>query len=233
MASKDDLPRASPFVSVVAVDLLWSLLNEAPGNATHVDSMLRDACSRGFTFIRFAGSAFWPTQMALYQSNASAYFEVFDMVVSLAKAHGCGLVPSLFWNIFLFPDLVHEPAGALTQPSTSKAYAAMVAYATAAVSRYASEPAIVAWEVANEWNLVMDLNMSGRTDECAPGMGTPAVRTTADNVSTDGLMLTMTGLAETIRAADPMHRPVTSGHALPRPQAEHLRASYHEAHQGE
>jgi hypothetical protein len=75
--------------------------------------------------------------------------------------------------------------------------------------------------------------MSGRTDCCAPSMGTPAVRTQADNVSTDGLMAVMSDLAEAIRASDALGRPVTSGHALPRPEAEHLRASYYSGHEGE
>lgn len=230
VASKEAVP--APFVSVVAVDLLWSLLNESPGNTTHVNGMLHDACSRGFTFIRFAASTFWPSQMALYQTNASAYWEVLDTVVALAKANGCGLLPSIFWNLFLFSDLSQEPAGALMEPQTSKAYAAMEAYATAMVRRYATEPTIVAWEIGNEWSLIMDLNMSDRTDCCAPGMGTPLHRTSADNVSTDGLMLTMAGLAGAVRAADPLARPVTSGHALPRPAAEHLRESFYSGNQG-
>lgn len=227
------LHAPSPIVSVVAVDLLWSILNEAPGNTSHVETMLHDACSRGFTFIRFAGSAFWPTEMALYESNATAYWEAFDTVVALAKGEGCHLLPSLIWNLFLFSDIVGESLGSLMQPATSKAYRAMEAYVVNAVQRYADEPTIVAWEIGNEWSLIMDINMTGRTDCCAPGKGTPARRTAADNVSTDGLMLTMNGLAEAVRAADPLHRPVTSGHALPRPAAEHLRASYYSGSQGE
>jgi hypothetical protein len=145
---------ANPFVSVVAVDLLWSLLDEAPGNVTHVDGMLRDACSRGFTFIRFGGTAFWPSQMNLYNTNATAYWSTLDTIVGLAKSHGCSLVPSLVWNLFLFSDMEHEPLGALVQPASSKAYAAMEVYVSAFVSRYSHEPAIAAWEIGNEWNLV-------------------------------------------------------------------------------
>lgn len=214
-----------PQVSVVAVDLLWSLASS--GNVSHVQTMLQDACSRGFTFLRFGGSLYWPLQMnQSYLQNETGYWAMYDTIVDLAAANGCLLMPTVAWNTFMFSDLVNESLGALASPATSAAFAAMSAYATKLVTRYATNPTIAAWELFNEFNLLADLNMTGSTDSCAPPLGTPAVRTAADNISTDGMIAVMSALAGVIRANDPLKRPVTTGHALPRPAAAHLRASY-------
>ena len=84
----------------------------------------------------------------------------------------------------------------------------------------------------NEYNLQVDLDFS---DGCcnasgiAPPLGTPTHRSRADNFSTAELSSFQARYAGWIRAADSKRRPISTGHAVPRPGAWHLAQSYHAA----
>ena len=220
-----------PRASVNAVFLLWSYLGQSPlppaAARAQAAAAMRDACSRGFTVLRFAGSAFWPLQMnQTYLAQPRAFWAAWDALVADARAAGCRLLPSLHWLDWMWPDLYGEPAGVffnLSAPSQSRA--AALAYTTELVSRYSADATIAGFEVGNEWNLNADLDMAGATWGCDPAMGTPAVRTAADDRSTDAVVALGALVAATVRAADGLRRPVSSGHALPRPAAQHLRRS--------
>ena len=221
-----------PRATVVAVDLLWSYLGQSPlppaAARAQAAAALRAACSaRGFSVLRLAGSAFWPAEMnATYIQAAPVFWAAWDALVADARAARCRLLPSLHWSDWLWPDLYGEPAGLFFNlGAPSRARTAAIDYTTALVTRYAAEPVIAGWEVGNEWNLNADLDMAGATWNCDPAMGTPAVRTAADNRTTDQLIALSSAIAAAIRAADSLHRPVSSGHALARPAAEHLRRS--------
>jgi hypothetical protein len=96
------------------------------------------------------------------------------------------------------------------------------------VSRYANNPAIAYWEIANEFNLFTDLDMQGKKSLIAPALGTPTQRTRADNFSTAELRNFQQLQASWIRQHDQLDRKISTGHAIPRGQAEHLRASYYQ-----
>ncbi len=197
------------------------------GRTTAIDRMT-SACSRGFTFLRVSGSLYWPSQMnSSYIAYPEAYWAAYDTMVADARSCGCRLMPSLFWNAFMFADLSGEPLGTGVRDPTSFTSQAMHRYAAELVSRYAANDTIAAWEFGNEWNLLLDLDMEGSTDGSAPSLGTPASRTRADNVSTDDWMTFAAGIVATIRDHDTLKRPISSGHAVVRSCAEHLRASYH------
>lgn len=216
-----------PMVSVVVVDLLWQTLG-AGGSPQTVNASLRRACQSGFTFVRFAGTPFWPLQASeTLLLNATRYWEQMDGIVAMAQAYNCYLMPSLFWNEFLFADLHDEPLRQMLTNASSASQIASLQYVATFVQRYATNPTIAAWEVGNEFNLNADLNMSGATYVCAPGMGTPAFRTSADNHTTDDMIHYGSLVAAIIRTHDLLHRPISTGHAVPRAQAEHLRASYY------
>jgi hypothetical protein len=167
------------------------------------------------------------------------------------------LVPSLLFNTFMIVDAAKEPLGQLaagaraqaqaqaqglptttttTTTTTTLSWTWAVEYVTEFVARYgpwnASDvagggPLVVAWEITNEFNLLVDLNQTDFCNECNPPRGTPSSRTLADNVSTDDWVAISAGLADAIRAADPLPgRPVSGGTALARTSAQHLRASY-------
>ena len=100
----------------------------------------------------------------LWQQDSSGFIERFDTYLQIASSHGIGTMPVLFdscWNPF--PKLGTQPAptpgihnsqwvqapgaDALTDSST---YPALLAYAKAIVSAFASDPRVVLWDVWNE-----------------------------------------------------------------------------------
>lgn len=214
-----------PRVSVVAVDLLWTYLGQTPRTISQANDAMSAACSRGFTFLRVAATAFWPSdQNSTYLQHPAAYWAAFDALVAAARARGCSLMPVVTWSDWIWPDLAGEPAGLMFSSAASKARAAFLAYASELATRYAREPAIAAWEISNEQNLNADIDMNGTTYGCAVGKGTPAFRTSADNRTSDGVIGLGAAVAAALRAADALARPISSGHALARPAAQHLRA---------
>jgi len=54
-----------PRLSVDAVDILWAYIGEGPNNATTIRKHMDDACSRGFTYLRFAASGFAAQDMTM------------------------------------------------------------------------------------------------------------------------------------------------------------------------
>jgi hypothetical protein len=215
-----------PLVSVNQVDLWWRYL---VGDGAGAKAAAAEACARGFTTMRVAGSAFWPSEMT-WVNNSDAYWSLFDTMVADAGEVGCFLIPSVFWNVYLFSDLASEPFSQMRNTS-SVSYRLSMSYLTQMITRYANNPTIAAWEIGNEHNLFCDLNMTGRTDICAPGMGTPAFRTSADNCSTADMVALQSQVAAVIRANDKLNRPISTGHAVPRPQAWHLQQSYYNPYQ--
>ena len=223
------LSSSRPFVSVNIVDALWNYVGEGPNNATHSHNIMRSACSRGFTIIRFAGTAYWPRNMNdLFYGNETRWYSLFDELVADAKATNCSLIPSFLWNPFLFADIAHEPLSQFIAAPSSVGRSALFRYVESIVSRYRMDPTIVAWELWNELSNMADMNMSKRTSFCAPSFGTPAYRTQQDNFSTSEMISFQALFAATIRRIDThLNRPITSGNDVPRADAEHLRSSYH------
>lgn len=222
---------SKPFVSVNVVDAWWQYIGEVQGSRAESIAHMSDACTAaGFTFIRVSATSYWPDIMRdTWFTNRTAYLDLFDVFVADAEAAGCTLLLDLFWNTFLFADAVGEPLGAITdlsKPSVGRA--AMLDFATAMVGRYARNRTVAGWEFGNEWNLLVDLNMTAQQPNIAPGRGTPAARTAADNFSTDGLVGLLETVTTAIAAADPLHRPISSGMAMPRPFATALRAVYYD-----
>lgn len=227
-----------PRVSVVAVDGLWIELGNSrkPPGFTH--TQLADAASKGFTFIRVAGTAFWPDELREYESNHTAYMGAVHRLFHAANATGCRLLVSVFWNWFAVPDLVGEPLGAAMRNTSSATRAFMRRYLSDITAAAAEYPDSVAgWELGNELSNLADLNMSGRTSSIAQHLGTPTVRTSADNFSTSDMIAFDTWLAAETRAAATtaatargvvLSTVVSTGHSTPRPAAYHLRMSYHD-----
>jgi hypothetical protein len=197
--------------------------------------------------IRFGASGFWPVDQALWanESTRKLYWDEFDSVVEDATELKVKLIPSLLWNIFAVVDLCKEPLSALipsafehhTGNSTHVLHrrnaitcslSSAREFTSELVSRYASNPTIVHWELTNELNLHADLDMEGKKTLIAPSLGTPGQRTRLDNFSTNGMREFQQLQANWIRQHDKLGRGISTGHAIPRPNAEHLRASYHE-----
>ena len=236
------LPPDNP-IGVDMPDLLRLYLGISPGGASSAQHEMDLARTRGFTHARIEAGQFWPAELqgaTGWQSNPTAYFAAFDALMSDARARGFRLVPSLLWLSFLFPDTVGEPQGQLFVPG-SKSRTLAEQYITQVVTRYASDDAVLYWEVGNELNLAADTDYSGCVGSSppsycyiAPSLGSPASRSSADDylscnaclgISTaqQDLGEFMSSMATLIHGIDPEH-PLSSGYADLTPNA------YHAAH---
>lgn len=220
-----------PPASVDIVGAFWNAIWDGQTGIAQTAAAAKDACAdRNFTYIRFGASAFWPKELSLWLNNSDAYWSLMDQSIDALEAGGCThLIPSLFWNSFCFSDLLGEPLGMLAvgaRGEPSRSWQATLDYIQQFVTRYAHRPSIYMWELGNEWNLILDLDQSKFCNNCGAAEGAPTVRTRADNISTADWQVVSTGWAAAIRSYDPLHRPIGSGHGVPRPDAEHLRASY-------
>lgn len=180
---------------------------------------------RGIPFARLSIAAYWPEGLALFRQDRESYLRRLDGVVRSAEAHGIGLVPSFFWAYWTVPDLVEEPIRAWGR-ADSATHAFMREFTQAVVSRYRDSPAIWMWEFGNEFNLSADLPLDkAMLPPAIPAHGTPAERDVAlDLLTTEDVRVAMSAFALEVRNIDP-ERPITSGHAVPRPHAECLRAT--------
>ena len=173
-------------------------------------------------FIRFACCGFWPKDWTLYRSNKNEYFRRMDRLVAEAREHNIGLIPSLFWYDACIPDIVGESRNQWGNPK-SKTMAFMRQYVQEVVGRYLHERVIWAWELGNEYSLGADLpNAAEQRPPVLIDLGTATARSAADDLTHEMIVTACAEFAKAVRALD-SKRPITTGHSLPRPAAEHLR----------
>ena len=243
-APKAGFPTVRP-MGVNLPNLLLGYLGLAPGGAQAMRKSMDSARAAGFTHARFIASGYWPMDMTTgssFVNNPGAYMAAFDELVMDAEARGLRLVPSLLWNIHLWPDISGEPLSALFTPG-SETRSRAEAYVSTVVQRYAGRNVILAWEMGNEFNLAADMDVSrcsvcpedGAANACgnlSPNRGTPCRRTAADNIfSCNGCRGVNTvvqdlgtftaSMAALVHTLDP-GKPFSSGNAHPRPAAWHL-----------
>lgn len=176
--------------------------------------------AHGIPFARLQFGGFYAINWSLYQSDPDRYFALMDGVVKAAEESGVGLVPSLFWWTAGVPDLVGEPLNRWADPA-SKTQAFMRTYIQKVVSRYVNSPAIWAWELGNEYSLVADLpNAADNRPPVVPALGSPESRSQEDDLSSEMIRAASVAFAAEIRKIDGT-RPITTGHSLPRPSAQH------------
>ena len=176
-------------------------------------------------FIRFAGCGFWPNEWSLYRTNREEYFRRMDRFVAEARKRNIGLIPSLLWYDACISDVVGESRNQWGNPR-SKTIAFMRQYVSEVVGRYLHERAIWAWELGNEYSLGADLpDGAEHRPPVALDLGTAASRTAADDLTHEMVVTAGAEFAKAVRALD-SRRPITTGHSLPRPAAEHLRREH-------
>ena len=236
------VPTSNFKIGVNIVDLLWRRIttggkNECAGAAipcpTAIQASrlaLREASENGFSVVRFGASGFWPVDQQLWFNNHTRpiFWAQFDKLLEDAAAVDVKVIPSLFWNIFAVVDLCRGHLSDIVVEH-SCTHKAMELFTKEVVSRYSNHSAIYAWELTNELNLYADLNMTNGKAAIAPSLGTPSTRTSQDNISTADLISFQKGASGWIRRHDTVH-PISTGHAVARPSAEHLRRSYHSPH---
>lgn len=175
----------------------------------------------GVPFARLDVSGYWPRKANLFFTNRTEYFRRLDQVVASAERHGVGLVPTLFWTTFTFPDLAGERLDQLAV-SNSVTRQKMREFATEIVNRYKHSRAIWAWEFGNEWTLEVDL--PNGTEFLPPtwtNLGNPPTRDPVrDLLATDTILPAMLDIGSLVKELDP-GRPLSTGHAMSRPSQWH------------
>ena len=239
-------PRVPLTVSVNKVGLLWERITTADRNTCTDDvvpcpkgtkdtrASLARAAADGFNVIRFAASGFWPHDLMLFvnETTRPSYLAALDSVFADARHLGVRLIPSLQWNHWAFVDICNETLRDMMRNSTSCSSRATNMFVTTVVKRYATAYAdvVYAWELGNELDLLVDLDHTNSTTNCAPVLGTPATRSAKDNFTTVDMVSYQSEIAGWIRtAAGETDVLISSGHAVPRPAAHHLALSYHAA----
>jgi len=171
-------------------------------------------------FVRFMAGGFWPIDWDLYLQDKPEYFRRLDRVVHAAEQHRIGLIPSLFWNMATFPDIVGEPIDQLGNPE-SKTIAFIEQYTAEVVQRYRDSPAVWGWEFGNEYNLHADLpNASAHRPKIVPQLKTAHSRTARDELTSPAMLTAFAHFARAVRKHD-THRILITGNSIPRASAYH------------
>ena len=133
---------------------LFTRISAKPSNESTLVG-LRQLAKAGIPFVRFNAGGFSERDWQRYLKDPKEFFASFDRVVRTAEEAGIGLIPSFFWNPIL-QKTVGERREAWGDPN-SQTIALMRRYVADVVGRYKNSPAIWAWELGNEWNLIADL----------------------------------------------------------------------------
>jgi len=209
-------------IGVNYYDAFARTLNQLP--YTNYDAGFHELEARKIPFARFSAGGYWPSDWKLYLTNRAEHFARLDGVVKSAERHGIGLIPSLFWQLSTVPDLVGEPVRSWGD-TNSRTHAFMREYTREMVIRYGKSSAILGWEFGNEYNLVADLpNAAEHRPPVMPSLGTPATRSTEDELTHQMIRTAFCAFAQEIRRFD-AGRIIITGNAFPRVSA------WHQAHE--
>lgn len=173
----------------------------------------------GIPFARFCATGFVPRDMELYTADREGYFRRLDVVVEAAEEHGVGLVPSLFWQYMMVPNLVGEPASAWGD-TESRTQAWMRRYTREVVERYRNSPAIWMWEMGNEYGLKVLLPPRAELDDEDPTELDPHAREPHEILRYPEMRTAFREFGREVRKLDPV-RPISTGDSIPRVFAWH------------
>ena len=242
------LPFNVPLIGVNMPGLLWDSLRRPREGLSRGLSAASAACALNMTLVRFAASPQYPDTVGLWATNGTRYWELTDGVIHGLAAAGCAhLVPTFFHNPYAFPDYARSGLGAMarvarnesTDSAAALAWRLTLSYIDDFVGRYGGLVSIVAWELSHELNLLFDVDANGAQallidagsapspPWVLPANGTKRERDGSDSITTDLGVGLLRGWAARVRAADrmPLRRPVSSGFAVPRVNAQALRLS--------
>ncbi len=111
----------------------------------------------GINYIRFDAIAFHFTAFQKYWiENRDIYFAKMDQFMADAEEAGMMLIPSILWNWGMPPELCGEDHSAWGDP-TSGTFRVMLDTFEEFVIRYKDSPAILMWEMGNEYAYSTDL----------------------------------------------------------------------------
>ncbi|MGB9607871.1 MAG: cellulase family glycosylhydrolase [bacterium] len=185
---------------------------------------IEEASKEGFRVIRFSGVGYYPRDMR-HWARENIYWQAFDELVETSKRNGVYLIPTLNWNIYLFPDMAGECVQDMLKNPDSRSRQYLWLYTYQIVSRYKDDPTILFWELTNEMNLSADLafmNPYGFSNGNWVELGTSFMRLRRDHFTTDEMIPFIREWAQFIKSLDKNHL-IGSGFSIPRASAQHLR----------
>jgi hypothetical protein len=223
-----------PDIGLNKVDLMQQYLGTASGgngSAAYrrvTQAMARkavdDAHDVGAAFVRVAISGTFPIQsgqrgdLDLWLRDPAAHWRLIDQMMDDLESRQLKIVPVFVWNTAQFPNIAGEKVDVFLREPDSKAWELLEQYVREFINRYNQRPALLFYEIGNELNLSADIDIETR---CRKGQKV-LVCWAAGNFSSDTMIEFTRRLALLIRTLDETHK-ISSGYAIPRPSAEHLR----------
>lgn len=206
-----------PGVGLVKFDLFGQYLGtasggEVPGEITlaMARKSIVDAGQLGIPYFRVAASGYSPRDLDLWLYDPEKYWRRFDQMLADLSEYHLQIIPSIAWWIRQFPLVCQEGVRAFFTDEQSCSQQLFYRYVNDLVGRYQNHPAILFWEIGNEWNLDADLDLDRRWK--MPG----------NNFTTSQLIAFTKKLGWYLHEIDPVHL-VSSGFGGSRRCAEHLR----------
>jgi hypothetical protein len=189
---------------------------------------MADAHNMGVTYLRVGVTGISPRffngpgELDLWKQSSPRYWALVDQMMSDLQSNGLQIIPVFVWQSTQFAAMTGEKSSQMIADPTSTSYTLLEGYVTEFVGRYKNSPALYFYELTNELNLAADMDEERR---CREGRSHgPDLCGPVGNISTDQMMGFMRRLAACIRKQDTSHL-ISSGFALPRVNAEHLRAT--------
>jgi len=217
-ASKPELSKRNqmPGVGVNKHDLFTQYLGTSfwSGPRALMEDMafksIVDAQNAGIGNFRVSVSGFGGSEFDYWRLYPAFFWHRFDLMMNDLYSHNVKIIPVLNWDLWQFPLYTGEGMHKFMTDPSSLSRKLFSKYVGEIVSRYKYHPAVLFWELGNEWNLNVDLDADGRSN------------LKGHNVSTDELIGFVKFFSGYIRSIDSRHM-ISSGFSLPRPSAEHLR----------
>jgi hypothetical protein len=221
-------------IGVNKFDLLMQYLGTASGGDGGIayreitQAMARkamaDAHSAGVRYLRVAVSGFRPLEfgsggdLQRWIQEPEEHWRLVDRMMDDLHRNDLQLIATFGWNLRQFPAIAGEKTSDMTGNPGSKSYALLVKYVTEFVTRYRDHPALLFYELGNEYNLRADLDIVAR---CLAERHRDGFCDPLGNFSTADLIAFTQRLTAHIRTLDRSHA-VSSGFSLPRPAASEL-----------
>jgi Big-like domain-containing protein len=162
-----------------------------------------------------------PGELDFWKQDSQQYWALFDQMMTDLQSNGLHLIPVFVWNWAQFAAMTGEKSSQMVTDPNSQSYKLLERYVTEFVERYRGHPALYFYELTNELNLAADLDEEAR---CRNARSHPEFCAVVGNISTSQMIGFTKRLAACIRKLDRSHL-ISSGFALPRGNAEHLRAT--------
>lgn len=186
---------------------------------------LDDAKDAGVRYVRvFMGgrTSFTPRDgrdsLALWRTDPEAFWRQVDEMMDDLDAREIQLIPVLVSASGKFQIMTGEPLGEMFRNPNSRSWILAARFVTDFVTRYHKRRTVLFYELTNELNNFVDLDLERRCQQKKKEVCNEEERFTVED-----LIAYTTRLANLIRNLD-RTRLISSGFSIPRGAAEHLRA---------